>query len=346
MTSAIHSAAKRLAQRFSSVDPQQIGISDDGARYLTEKLRWFDDGLTIYTRLLTLACAGRPLGELTIVDYGGGIGVLSMLAKESGVGRVIYNDIIECRREDAEAIAREVGVGPDDFHCGDADDLVRFLNEQAVHVDAVVAYDVFEHIYSIDDHYRSLRALNDGKAPSRIIHGSGANIYSRSYVDWVTPIQVEAECSDSDGKESFRNIRAGIIRAYANSHSLEISPEKVDELSIATRGMNSEDVEGCVEAAATTGALPEPPGHPTNTCHPHTGSWCERLMEHDAVAATIEAEGYSVSIGPGRHTIAPGSGFRHWLKLTLMNTAIRTLGRRGMYLAPHYIVIAHPRGVA
>jgi hypothetical protein len=71
------------------------GISEYNQRYLREKIRSAKSILDLYGRLLYLSIRNSDvsLEHFVLVDYGGGTGCLSFLAKEMGIGTVIYNDI-------------------------------------------------------------------------------------------------------------------------------------------------------------------------------------------------------------------------------------------------------------
>jgi len=65
-------------------------------KYFGDYLRNLKGTLQRYSYLLLLAIEHLkiPLEEYTILDYGGVSGIFSLLAKEVGIGQVIYNDII------------------------------------------------------------------------------------------------------------------------------------------------------------------------------------------------------------------------------------------------------------
>jgi hypothetical protein len=69
-----------------------------------------------------------------MVDYGGGLGLMSMLARRLGVGRVIYNDIYPASCRDAELIARQLGIPANDYVTGHIESVVEVANRTATDI--------------------------------------------------------------------------------------------------------------------------------------------------------------------------------------------------------------------
>ncbi len=57
----------------------------------------------------SLAKSVTQIRKFVFLDYSGGLGMLSLLAKELGVGTVIYNDIYDVACRDSKLIAESVG---------------------------------------------------------------------------------------------------------------------------------------------------------------------------------------------------------------------------------------------
>jgi hypothetical protein len=125
-----------------------------------------------------------------------------------------------------------------------------------------------------------------------------------------------------------------MISAYAPN----LRSEQVEHLSHATRGLVKSDIEKCVDEFRQHGSVTYHPDHPTNTCDPYTGNWCEHLMSTRWLQQVLEDEGFSVEILAGYYPLW-GSFPKKGVKF-LLNVAIRLLGRRGMFIAPYYVVYA------
>ena len=74
---------------------------------------------------------------------------MSFLAKEIGIGKVIYNDIYDISCDDVKVLSSHLRLPIDYIVHGGIDELISFSNQIDTPVDALVSYDVIEHIYDI-----------------------------------------------------------------------------------------------------------------------------------------------------------------------------------------------------
>ena len=106
------------------------------------------------------------------MDYGGGNGLLSLLARESRVGTVIYTDIEAASTADARRLASAIGLQADHYIAGELEDVTRHVRLAGIGVDAVCSYDVIEYIYDIDEYLREVPTIST--EPLRLVFASGA----------------------------------------------------------------------------------------------------------------------------------------------------------------------------
>ena len=161
LTHQINSAADRLYKKLIGLNLKELGISEYNQRYLGGKLANLIGTLQLYTYLLGLSLEGNklPLEKFVFIDYGGGSGVFSLLAKELGIGRVIYNDIYDVSCDDAKKVAQATAIDVDGFVCGDLEELIFYIDNNSLAVNAISSHDVIEHIYDVEDHLRKLCSL-------------------------------------------------------------------------------------------------------------------------------------------------------------------------------------------
>lgn len=343
----ITSAQIRLHDKLLKLDLQLAGISEYNQRYLGDKVSALRSQLQLYGHLIYLSVRRSSVSpeHFVIVDYGGGSGMLSFLAKEMGIGTVIYNDIYDTSCKDVNLLSSILELPLDHVICGDINEIISYLQRNGISINAIISYDVLEHIYDVESHFKKLGSLSDGQF--RVVYASGANMQNQSYVRGVTSTQIEAEYKsrekkwgdkERDSLRAFFDVRKEIISNYPPG----LSSEQVEELSRSTRGLIQSDIEKCVDEYRQKGSITYRPDHPTNTCDPYTGNWCEHLMDTGWLKQILEDVGFFVEILPGPYPLS-GSLLRNIAK-SILNAAIQLLGRRAMFAAPYYIVYANRCG--
>ena len=252
---------------------------------------------------------------MVLIEYGGGPGFHSLLARELGIGTVIYNDILHSYCTLAEEIATTLGRQADYYVAGDIDALIQFCDQHAIKADVITSSDVLEHIYDIDDFLKKLHLLShEGTV---IMHLSGANMFWYPWEVSVSKLhkKVEKESGEEVGiQSSCYDERIKIIREYAQN----ISEDEIRQLAANTRGLAKPDITNAVDRWLKTGGRPALIEHPTNTCNPQTGYWAERSMNPYYLQETLLFNGFDAKVlaGPWEkgntcHSEFPDSYFSH-----------------------------------
>ena len=336
-------AQGRLSSKLAKIDLGSLGISEYQQRYLSSYFRNLDGILQVYGRILLLATEEiqYPLRDFVLVDYGGGSGLLSFLALEAGIGTVIYNDIYDVSCEDARKLGQALHLPLSRIVCGDVDELVSYLRKEKINVNAIVSYDVIEHIYDIKHHFETLGSL---PRTFVVVYASSANSKNPLIVRRLRKKQIEAEYitrertwghKERDTLEAYFAVRKKIIAAYAP----ELSPAEIEHLARATRGLRQGDIEKCVDEYRQRGTISYQIADPTNTCDPYTGNWCEHLIDFGWLERTVRNAGFcQVKMFAGLHLLS-GSSLKQVLKIT-SNLVIKLVGNRAIFAAPYYILYA------
>lgn len=341
LLSRINSAADSLQKKLKRLDLKGLNISEYNQKYLGTKLTRITGHLQIHTYLLALALSDYqvPLEDFIIVDYGGGSGILSLLAKEVGVGRVIYNDIYDVSCNDIKILAKETNLQIDDIVCGGIDDLTAYLHKQFVSIQAICSNNVIEHIYDIEGYLKKLHLLSDN--PFRIAFSSNANIKNLLIRKRLKKIHLEKEYQDSaeqwgykerDTLKSFLKIRKEIIINYDPTLDLQV----VEKIAVSTRGLIIQDIKKHIDEYKKKGSISYTPDHSTNTCDPYTGNWAEHLIDLEWLEDILRGEGFNARVLCGYYGYS-SDVFRRSLK-GILNSLIQGLGRHGLWLAPYYVV--------
>lgn len=299
--------------------------------------------MDIYSRQLYLILKdyNSDLKNFVWVDYGGGSGIFSLLAKEAGIGTVIYNDIYDISCADVSKTSKALNIAIDHIVCGDTDSLVTYIQKHSITINAITSFDVIEHIYNIEEHFGKLAYLQT--APFTMVYGSGANPENKWKLKAITKIQLTDEYENKantwghkerDTLQSFLAVRRNIIQSYAP----QLSDANADYLAKATRGLIKEDIEKCVDEFLARGAISYKMEHPTNTCDPLTGNWSEHLIDLYWLAKYLQNLGFSAEVSPGYYPIN-GPWINQGIK-SIINTWIKFRKRKSMLLAPYYWVVA------
>jgi 2-polyprenyl-3-methyl-5-hydroxy-6-metoxy-1,4-benzoquinol methylase len=286
--------------------------------------------------------SSKPLSDMVFVEYGGGSGLQSLLARQLSIGTVVYNDIDPGQCALAEGIAGELGLKADFYVCGDIDALVQLLEAHQIKADIVTSYDVLEHIYDIDYFLGQLHTMCNRDAV--MVLCSGANMFWYPYAKHSAKMQKQIETVGLEiyGEEfilPFLKGRTNIIREYSPG----LTEDEVQLLGIHTRGLVSRDIVREVDRYLQTRQAPRVIEHPTNTCNPYTGSWAEHAMNPYYLAEVLASTGFDARILPMPFG-ETGSLVNNLLR-TVLNTMIGVSGDYvGLYFSSAYAVYARYTG--
>ena len=342
----INSAATKLYTKLGNMNLSTLAISDYNKRYLGGYIKSSSvhAHLQRYAYILAWSTADIPvpLEEFVLIDYGGGCGLLSLLAKEVGIGTVIYNDIYDVSCKDAKVIGETINSTADYYIQGDIDELLAFVNGKSMPCIAISSHDVIEHVYDVEYFFARLSEVKSDSL--RIVMSSGANEANPRLRRALMHAQIKAENQDRekerghkerDSLKAFVSIRRDIIA----QHAPHLSEKELTRLARATRGLMQQDILRLVDAYLEKGKEIPVPDHPTNTCDPLTGNWAERLMDTRYLKKNLGDKGFKVGIlsgyyGSSSNVIKRLAGFA-------LNIIITNLKEKGLIFAPFYTIYAY-----
>lgn len=339
-------AATSLEKKLAALNLLNLQLSEYNTRYFgeyieTEEKRFAN--LTRYSFILiwVLSSLDKPKDEIVFLDHGGGHGMLSLLAKEYGLGTVIHNDIYPISCEDAMKIGSFLNIEADEYIPGDIDTVLDYLTKNNKACDAIANYDVIEHVYDIEDFLSKIHLLSSG--PMGVFLGSAANERNPRINRQLKAMQREFEHKDrklkfgrkpTDALRAIVELRKEIISEYLP----ELTNKEIEQLSNLTRGLIVDDIHQILDKYKESGVYPDSPSHPTNVCDPYTGNWFEHLMNPDELVKILNSTGFQTEIICGYYD-QPNNYVKSLVKMVL-NLVIRIMGSKGLFIAPYFVLSA------
>ena len=347
LTRRLHVAVDRIFGDMQDINPLDLNISEYNQRYLKDQLQNLSRSQVRYACIIggALSQSQKPLADMVFIEYGGGTGFLSLLAKRMGIGTVIYNDIYDVSCKDAKEIARILGCQAEHYVQGNIDDLIAFCNKHKIKCDIMASHDVLEHIYDVDDFCSKLHLLSH--KGTTMIHAAGANMFHYPTVKRISRKQIEVERIDRqkqwghkerDCLLAYLEERKKIIAGYASS----LNNDEMEQLAMLTRGLMREDIIKVVDRYVQNNELPRLIEHPTNTCDPHTGNWMEHFMNPYYLVETVTFNGFDAKVLPLYYYEAGGSSIKN-LVARLLNLVIR-VSNAPLYFSGGYAIYAKYTG--
>lgn len=322
-----HPQADKIAQQLRGIDYAALPISDYSRSYIVRMMPHLDYYLDIYQRCLCqmLEALGREPSQVVMVDYGGGHGFLSLLAKALGVGRVIYIDYNPQAVETVTAIGRQMNLMPDDILQSSSSELRQWCHENSVVPDALLGMDVIEHIYRLDTFFADLQAINPRLYQ---LYTTGSTPYNRRVAARLRAV-MQADEIGHNGQIGFFQQR----RDFIAQHFPTLSAIQLDAWAQATRGLVFDDILQAVETGT-----PADLSDSYNTCDPATGSWTERILTLEQYQQLAAPNGFALQLRNGFYN--PYRSGIKGLASQLLNIFIRN-GRHHS-LAP-FIILHTPQ---
>jgi hypothetical protein len=179
---------------------------------------------------------------------------------------------------------------------------------------------------------------------------SGANALNPYQKRIIVKEQIHSELFDRKMPEghrpidcfrSFLSVRTEIIENYLKTLDESLEEDEIFSLAKCTRGKKKEDIEVSVATYLNTRIMPPCPDHPTNTCDPHNGNWCERLMDPYHLQEILKKLGFESNV-LGGYWGAVNNAPKRWLG-ALLNYFVFLLGKQGLRFAQTYGIYAQRR---
>jgi hypothetical protein len=336
----VNNATNKLHARLKALDLKDLNISEYYRNYLEKYVDNFAFFMSLYSQLLIKALnkLEKPVNESTFADYGGGCGILSFLARETGFKTVIYNDINKNSVNETQIISAILNIEIDLYICGDVEVFVNEINRRNIKPDLICSFDVLEHIYDLEHWFRKI-----AEADSRfsLLFMTCANSGNPLVRHRLKKLHTDAEFKG--GEKNIRNndlfLDSSILKERERIIGDKFPDLKLSDiqfLALKTRGLRKDDIEKLVDLFIRTGEFPYIADHPTNTCDPYTGSWVERLIDLQQLKTIIRQSGLNVSISNSYYGYSAGRMLN--VPKYILNQMISILGPQNLFFSPAFIL--------
>ena len=274
---------------------------------------------------------GKEIPQISIADYGAGLGTLYLLAGMMSFKRVVYNDYLPDWKDTAVTISKALQIKIDGFVTGDIDAITKYAYVENFLFDIIASRNVIEHIYNLDFFYEEVHRHN----PAAVIFSTtSANFHNPAMrlKHYLLHKKIE--------KEQYRPLRIKELQKMWP----DIADRQLHQLADLTRGKAKKDFTDAVEAYKNNNQVTPVKFLRSNTCICTFGYWCEHLLAKSEYNSIIRKAGYCMNFTAGYWDTHYQSGVMNLLAKCL-NKLILLTGKPGILFSPFVNIIAYPKTV-
>ncbi len=269
----------------------------------------------------------KPVDEISMADYGAGLGTLFMLGSLLGVKRFIYNDHLAEWKNNAKLICSTLGIPVTEYIVGDISAVLQYATDNHFTYDIIASRNVIEHIYSLPDFFGSIHR-----------HNADCIIYSTTTASYHNPAMhlIHILHHKKIEKNHYRAQREAFIKKKYNN----FSDEQLNTLVQLTRGMWKNDIDKAIDNFLQNNAIKPDRYLYTNTCDLETGVWAEHLLSKKAYKEILATAGFKMEYSGGFWDTHYSSVFKN-IFTQFFNKMIRIAGKKGYVLSTFINVVAY-----
>lgn len=287
-----------FCELLQKADVKGISHNNYCQNYLQHLLTHKNYYLKIYAAVLdeVLLASALPLNEISILDFGTGNGLLALFAKYCGCQKVYACDVNADFLDAAEKLSLQLDLSIQKFIKGGLNEVKEEIN--AANLSAVISTDVIEHIYDLSAFFNEMKNLNPAMVS---VMTTASNPENKWKVKQLRKLQIRDELHGYSGNKIETESHASYFRLRKEILQKEfknLSPENLDKLANASRGLIKEDILKAAVKFEQKGILPVPADR-FNTCHPINGSFTERILSFKEYETLYKQAGFSLKIKSG-----------------------------------------------
>ena len=326
MKDKIQQITEFVTKQLEDINYNKLPISDYNKRYIKNLKSALPYYMQIYKTCILkgLQKTHVPLSELTFVDYGGGSGFLSILAKQIGFRQVIYIDINPNSVETIQILKKEIEIGPDIILHGDSNKLKTWCKEHHCKPQLLIATDLIEHVYQLESFFADLIAINSQMQMLFTTASTPFNPYVKRRLHRI----MKEEETGFGSNPNYYTLRL----QYIQENFPFYSKQEAEKIALKTRGLIFSDIHNAI----TQNQYPSL-NDPFNTCDPRNGNWTERILPIKTYRSIVQSYGFSVLIEKGFYNIQRKNKFFSFI-VKCLNGFIKTSGKIGFIFAPFIIL--------
>ncbi len=273
------------------------------------------------------AFPNRAISELTILDYGAGLGTQYLLAKACGFKAVYYNDYDPEWCSEAMAFCKHLQLDLDAYLPGDIRDVQQVFQAENKTVDIVISRNVIEHLPDLSHYYSTLALLNTAKIS--VVDSTSAN--TNNPLVLLNHIRKHLIVE----RKLYLPARLKMIQEWAS----DLTPAEQNQLAQQTREYWGDGLHKIVEKYRTNKVIQVSHRFKTNTCNPVNGIWYERILTDQQYGKLLSGAGFKAQIQPGFWDTHYKIGVIN-VAFKLLNYFIRMVGLKGRPIAPFMIIVS------
>lgn len=327
----INNGAQQLYPLLKNIDIDRLRLTEHGRNYYLgshHKRLFFSIETSAHLLYRALSKLNKLPGEVTVMDYGAGMGSLYLLAKTIGCKQVIYNDILQEWADNAQKMASATGIDVDTYIVGDIGTTMRELDKKDIKCDLITSRNVVEHIYKLEDFYGAIHRYQ-----------TQALVFSSTTANFLNPaLNLQHVVYHRRIDKNYHEQRKTAIGQKFPS----LGAEEAARLAKATRGYKENDLYAAVSDFLAKGTPIKKGYRYTNTCDMIYGVWAENLLTYGEHKRLAGMAGYECSIEPGFWDTHYPKKHMNLLGRTF-NRAIRANKTLGYVLCPFIYVVAAPK---
>jgi 2-polyprenyl-3-methyl-5-hydroxy-6-metoxy-1,4-benzoquinol methylase len=271
---------------------------------------------------------GKPLQEISAIDYGAGLGTLFMLGGMLGFKRFDYNDHLPEWQDTAKAVCKQAGITITDYVTGDINAVADFAASKNTRYDMIVSRNVVEHIYSLSEFYSVI-----------FRHNPKAVVYSTTTANFHNPVMrlYHIYIHKKVEKQYYKQQRLQEIMKLSPS----LNGGKITELVKITRGKGQQDFIDAINHFVNDNPIFSDSSLRSNTCDCITGVWIEHLLTRKEHIEIAKKAGFKIAYTAGYWDTHYSSKAMNILAV-LFNKIISLFGEKNaVFISPFVNIVAY-----